>query len=142
MLRLTLTLAAIGLGATLAQADPIAERKDIMDGVGSATRAGVQMVRGEREFDLDTARSVLATYIDAAQRMPDLFPEGTETGGDTRAAPAIWMNKADFVGKFEAWEMQVAAVLDSVVDQPSFAAAMQPAAASCRDCHTNYRLPD
>ena len=142
MLRLTLTIAALGLGIAAAQADPIAERQDIMEGVGNATRTGVQMMRGERDFDLDTARSVLETYLDAAQRMPDLFPEGSETGGDTRAAPAIWANKADFVGKFEAWEATVASRLDSVTDQATFAAAMQPATASCRDCHTDYRLPD
>lgn len=142
MLRLTLTIAALGLGITAAQADPIAERQEIMEGVGNVTRTGVQMMRGEREFDLETARSVLETYVDAAERMPDLFPEDTQTGGDTRAAPAIWENKDDFVGQFEAWGATVSAALAPVEDQASFAAAMQEATASCRECHTDYRLPN
>lgn len=152
MLR-TRHLAAIGLSAlllapalvshdVLAQDDPIAQRKAIMEDVGDATRSGVPMARGQAPFDLETARNVFAVYVDAAARMPDLFPEGTETGGDTRALPAIWENKAEFVALFEEWGAASAAGLEGTTDLASFQAALGEATQSCRTCHTDYRLPD
>lgn len=148
MLR-TRHLAALGLSAVLlapalvsAQDDPIAQRQSIMEDVGDATRAGVPMARGQAPFDLETARNVFAVYVDAAERMPDLFPEGTETGGDTRALPAIWDEKAAFVALFEEWGEASAAGLEATTDLAPFQAALGTATESCRACHTDYRAPD
>jgi cytochrome c556 len=139
-LRTLLAATALAAFATAAQADVIAERKDIMDGVGNATRTGTQMVRGQAPFDLDAARNVLATYVNAAQVMPTLFPPGTETGGETSAAPSIWEDRAGFEQKFEAWGAEVSAVSGSVQDLQSFTASFGTATGSCRDCHEEYRV--
>lgn len=139
--------AALGLGAlalvpaaVIAQGDPIAERQEIMKGVGDATRTGVQMIRGERPFDLEAARNAFVVYVDASERMPELFPEGTETGGDTEAAPSIWEDKARFASLFEEFGANAAAGLAATTDPTTFQAAFGTATQSCRTCHTDFRL--
>lgn len=141
-LRTILAATALAAFATAAQADVIAERKEVMEGVGDATKAATQMVRGQAPFDLEQARNVLATYVNAAQIMPTLFPEGTETGGETSAAPSIWEDRAGFEQGFDDWGAEVAAVSGSVQDLESFTAAFGTATGSCRDCHEEYRIPD
>jgi cytochrome c556 len=139
-LRTLLAATALAALATGAQADVIAERKSVMEGVGDATRTGTQMVRGQAPFDLDTARNVLATYVNAAQVMPTLFPEGTETGGETSAAPSIWQDRAGFEQRFEKFGADAAAVAGSVQDLESFTAAFGTATQNCRGCHEEYRV--
>ncbi len=139
-LRTLLAAATLAAFSTAALADVIAERKEVMDGVGDATKAGTQMVRGQAPFDLEQARNVLATYVNAAQVMPTLFPPGTETGGETSAAPSIWEDRAGFEQKFEAWGAEVSAVSGSVQDLESFTASFGTATGSCRDCHEEYRI--
>jgi len=140
MLRTILAAASLAAFATVANADVISERKDIMDGVGSATRTGTQMVRGQAPFDLEQARVVLATYINAAEAMPGLFPAGTETGGKTSAAPSIWTDQAGFKKSFDEWGATVSGVAGSVQDLPSFTSAFGAATQSCRSCHEEYRV--
>ena len=82
-----------------AQTDVIAQRKALMKGVGGATRDPGQMLRGQQGFDLAKVKAALETYAEAASKMPALYPAGSETGGETQAAPAIWQNKADFDAK-------------------------------------------
>ncbi len=138
----TLFAAAVAamLAAGAAHADVIAERKNVMEGVGDATKAGTQMVRGQAPFDLETAREVLATYIAASEIMPTLFPEGTEEGGETRAAPTIWSDREGFVNRFENWRADVTGVAGSVEDLESFTQAFEVATQACRDCHEEYRI--
>jgi cytochrome c556 len=131
---------ALGSAAVVAQDDPIAERQEIMKGVGDATRTGVQMIRGERPFDLEAARNAFVVYVDASQRMPELFPEGSETGGETEASPAIWENKERFVALFEEFGENAAAGLEQTTDATTFQAAFGTATQSCRTCHTDFRL--
>jgi cytochrome c556 len=135
-----LAAASLAAFATVAHADVIAERKDIMDGVGNATRTGTQMVRGQAPFDLEQARTVLATYINAAEVMPGLFPAGTEAGGQTSAAPSIWTDPAGFERRFGEWGAAVSGVAGSVQDLPSFTSAFGVATQSCRGCHEEYRV--
>ncbi|WP_372425161.1 c-type cytochrome [Salinarimonas chemoclinalis] len=124
----------------LAQGDPIAERQEIMKGVGDATRTGVRMVRGEAPFDLDAARETFAVYVDAAERMPGLFPEGSESGGGTEAAAVIWEDKGGFEALFVEFGERSAAGLAATTDQASFQAALGTATQSCRTCHEQFRV--
>lgn len=128
-----------GPGA-LAQGDPIAERQEIMKSVGDATRSGVRMLRGEAPFDVDTAHETFAVYIDAAERMPGLFPDGTQTGGDTEAAPAIWEDKAGFDALFVEFGARSASGREATTDQATFQAAFGTATQSCRTCHEQFRV--
>jgi cytochrome c556 len=135
-----LTAATLAAFATVAQAEVIEERKNVMDGVGSATRTGTQMVRGQAPFDLDQARAVLATYVQAAEVMPTLFPPGSEAGGETSAAPRIWEDRAGFEHRFEEWGATVEAGAPGVADLESFTTVFGTAAQHCRGCHEEYRV--
>jgi cytochrome c556 len=135
-----LAAASLALFATVAQADVIAERKSVMEGVGDATRTGTQMVRGQAPFDLEQARAVLATYVEAAEVMPTLFPPGSETGGETSAASRIWEDRAGFDQRFAAWGATVEAAAQGVDDQESFTAAFGQATQACRSCHEEFRV--
>src|SRR5215510_8630466 len=102
MLRVLIAVAAVAVGATtvIAQQDAIAARKALMKATGGQTAVASKMVKGEEPFDLAKAKTVFATYEDAATKMPALFPANAKEGGDTAALPKIWENKADFDAKF------------------------------------------
>src|SRR3712207_4693585 len=102
MLRMMIVSAALAIGATavLAQANPIAQREELMKGVAAAPPAGNRMVKGEAPFELAKAKEILQTYAAAADRMHSYFPETAKTGGETTASPRIWESQADFRKRF------------------------------------------
>lgn len=130
----------LGVTAAVAQADVIAQRKAIMKGVGSATRTGTQMARGEAPFDLAKAKEVLATYEDAAKRMSPLFPENSKTGGETSAAPKIWEDMAGFRAGFAKLEADAKQAAATIKDHESFKTAFGEVTKNCSACHQNYRI--
>src|SRR6201987_2162959 len=96
---------ALGVTAVAAQSDPIAARKALMKANGDQAKIGAAMVKGEAPFDLAKVQAIFATFADAAEKAPALFPDNSKTGGKTEALPAIWKNKADFearLAKFRA----------------------------------------
>lgn len=69
------------------------------------------------------------------------FPPGTETGGGTKAGPAIWTNRAGFDAAADTY---VAAfdkllTLAQANDTPGFTAQFAAAGATCGACHRNFR---
>jgi cytochrome c556 len=80
----------LGVGASLA-ADPIHERQELMEANGKATKAVVAIMKGATPFKLETVQAALKTYADSAEKMPALFPPGSDKG-KTDALPAIWRN--------------------------------------------------
>jgi cytochrome c556 len=80
-------LGLLGATAVLGAPEAIAERKKLMKENGAATRLGVQMVRGDVPFDLAKARAIFATYQKAGEQIPSLFPEDSNAGEETAAAP-------------------------------------------------------
>ncbi len=141
MKRFVLAGLAIALGATavLAQ-DVIAQRRDIMKGVGAATRDPGAMLKGEQPFDLAKVQASLATYQDAAKKMPGLYPAGSQTGGDTSAAPKIWEDPAGFKAAFDKFAADAAAAAAAIKDDASFKANFPNVLKNCGSCHESYRL--
>ncbi|NNM71888.1 c-type cytochrome [Enterovirga aerilata] len=142
MLRSVLAVAALVAvtGAVVAQSDPIETRRNIMKGVGAATRTGTQMVKGEISFDLAKAQEVLKTYAAAADGFHNHFPPTAKTGGQTTAAPAIWENQADFRARFDAWAKDIQAAAAQTKDLDSFRAAFGNVTKACSSCHNTYRI--
>lgn len=141
MLRPVLIIATL-LGVTtavIAQSDPIAERRNLMKGVGRASAIGGQMVKGETPFDPQKARDVLRAYGEAAEKMPTLFPDNSKEGGGTSAAPKIWESKADFDARFAAWNTEIKADAGSVETLDGFKTAFGGLTKACGGCHQNYR---
>ena len=123
-----------------AQADPIAQRRNVMKGVGAATRTGTQMAKGDIPFDLAKAQEVLKTYAAAADGFHNYFPDSSKTGGDTTAAPAIWVNQADFRARFDAWAKDIEAASASTKDLATFRSAFGDVSKACGACHNTYRI--
>src|SRR5262249_5885960 len=98
MIRTALVVAMLAFGATalVAQSDPIAARKALMKANGDQSKIATDMLEAKQPFDLAAAKKVLATFAEAGDKAPTLFPDSSKTGGDTAALPAIWENKADF----------------------------------------------
>ncbi len=98
MVRTVLAVAVVALAATalVAQTDPIKARKDLMEANGKQSKAGNDMVQGKQPFNLDAAKKIFASFQEAGEKAPALFPDTSKTGGKTAALPAIWENKADF----------------------------------------------
>jgi cytochrome c556 len=72
-----------------------------------------------------------------------LFPEGS-AGPDSRALPAIWQNKADFVAKANAFGDAAARLkqLGDAGDSAGFAAQAKLLQQGCGSCHTLYRAEE
>jgi len=131
---------AVGITAVLAQGDPVAERKQIMKGVGAATRTGNQFVKGEAPFDLAKAKEILQVYANAAGKVHEYFPDTSKTGGETTASPKIWENQADFRARFDAWEKDIEKAKAETNDLETFKANFTTLTKACGSCHQTYRI--
>lgn len=145
MKRLAFCLAmAAGLAlSSVAQAadDPIATRKAVMKHVGKSTGALGAIMKGEADFDPRVAELAFRTMNGAALTFANFFPEGSQSGGETTAAPKIWEDSAGFaaaVAKFEA--DTAAAIAAAPADLDAFKGTFGKVAANCKSCHEAYRV--
>src|SRR5215467_3437151 len=124
MLRLILPVAALALAATFAaaQSDPIAARKALMKANGEQAKIGAAIAKGEAPFDAAKVQTIFATFMEAAEKAPALFPDNSKTGGKTEALPAIWKNKPDFEARFVKFGTEVTAAQAEVKDLATFKA--------------------
>ncbi|MEA2876877.1 MAG: hypothetical protein QOF14_2073 [Hyphomicrobiales bacterium] len=141
MLRTVLAVTAIAVGVTVvaAQSDPIAARKAHMKEVGSQTKTGAGMAKGEIPYDQAKAQGIFAAYVKAATDLPNLFPETSKTGGDTAALPAVWANMSDFKARSDKFAADAKEAQASVKDLDSFKGAFSGVTKNCGGCHENYR---
>ena len=107
---------------------------------GKQAKLGAQMAKGEKPFDLATAKKIFATFEEAAQKMPALFPADSKTGHDTTAAPAIWEKMDDFKARFEKLGADAKKAHASVTDLASFKTAFGGIGKDCGGCHHDYRI--
>jgi cytochrome c556 len=141
MFRTVLAVTAIAAGVTVvaAQSDPIAARRAHMKEVGSQTKTGGGMAKGEIPYDQSKAQGIFAAYVKAAADLPNLFPETSKTGGDTAALPTIWANMSDFKARSEKFGADAKAAQASVKDLDSFKGAFSGVTKNCGGCHETYR---
>ena len=141
---------SVCLGALLALAsvavaadDPIGKRKDLMSDVGSAAKPIGQMFRGDVEFDAAVVMTSLKTWQDVGSKFGDLFPEGSESGNDTEAAPSIWEDREGFDEALAMWQEATASAIEA---NPQSLEEAQPTVGpvfnTCKNCHDNYRIDD
>lgn len=141
MRRILLLAGALAIGFTSAVAqDAIATRKQLMKDNGQQARAGAAMVKGDAPFDLAKAQAVLAAYADSAAKMDSLFPPGSQTGGETTAAPRIWESKADFDAKMKKFGDEAKAAAAATKDLDSFKTNFGAVMRNCGGCHETYRI--
>ena len=143
MIRIVFTVAAMALGASIAIADqdPIAARRALMKANGDEAKAGVSMIKGEAPFDLAKAHKIFQTFEEAGQKMPELFPDTSKTGGETAARAEIWQNIDDVKARFAKFAADAKAANADVKDLDSFKASFGTIGKNdCGGCHEKYRV--
>lgn len=140
----SLTLVAVLSIAAMANAEtPQHERHELMEGVRDAAKPVGGMLQGKVEYDADVVMESLHTWRDAAQVLGSLFPEGSETGEDTEAAPAIWEDRVGFDAAIAKWLDATNAAIDAA---PQTLDAARPTVGAvfknCKACHDKYRIED
>jgi len=140
MIRSALAVAVLAFGATtlVAQNDPIAVRKALMKTNGVQERIVIDMVQAKRPFDLEEAKKALATFAEAGEKAPALFPDGSKDG-DTAALPVVWENKADFTARFAKLASDSKAALGAINDLDSLKVQLTQVRQNCIGCHRTYR---
>ncbi|MGA8998992.1 MAG: cytochrome c [Pseudolabrys sp.] len=132
---------ALGVGAVLAQSDPIAARMALMKGNNDNANAVVQMMKGQAPFDAAKVDAAFAQWADTAQKLPGLFPDNSKTGQKTRAASKIWVTKVDFDTKAAEFGKVVAENRDKAKGSlDGLRAAIPLVGNACDNCHKEYRL--
>ena len=141
MIRTAFAVAVLAFAATglVAQNDPIAARKTLMKANGDQNKVATEMLEGKRPFNLDDAKKVLATFAEAGEKAPTLFPDDSKTGGDTGALPAIWENKTDFQARLAKFAQDSKAAGDATKDLDSFKVQITEVRKNCGGCHQTYR---
>lgn len=143
MKRIAFALSAVACLASAAIAGPIEDRKAFMKENGRLLGTMGPMAKGEQPFDAAQALTMLEAF-NAHSQMLDvaaLFPEGSGEG-DTRAAPAIWEDFAEFQEHAEEFKADsAAAAATNPQDVQALQAAMGMIGENCASCHEEYRLP-
>ncbi len=116
-------------------------RENLMKQNNDHAKAVVQMMRGQAPFDAAAVDAAFKQWAGTAQKLPDLFPENSKTGGDNRASPKIWVDKKDFDEKAAAFAKSVAENHDNAKSSiEGLRAAIPVVGKVCDDCHKEYRL--
>jgi len=145
MLRLMLTVAGCVLAASLAvaQSNPIAARKALMKANGQQAKIGAAIAKGDAPFDAGKVQTIFATFVEAAEKAPALFPDNSKTGGKTEALPSIWKNKADFEARLAKFGVDAKAAQAEAKDLASFKALWAGLIRkNCTGCHEKYVQKD
>lgn len=141
-----LVFAAAGLAAlsiAFADDDLIHERHELMEGVRDAAKPVGKMLNGEADYDAEVVMASLATFADAGKVFGDMFPPGTETGGGTEAAPAIWEDRAGFEEALAAWrEATDAAIAAEPANLEDGKPVLGKVFGGCKNCHDTYRIEE
>ena len=129
--------AIVGVGAAVGANDPIAERRALMRDNQKQERSANNLILGK--FLPEKATAAMQKLQANMAAFVELFPEGSDSGGETKAAPSIWANLGDFralaartVEHAKAAEAQIAA------GQDAFTLAWQAVAEDCTACHVKY----
>ena len=136
----TLTTGAIALahsGAT----GIVKTRMDLMKSVADQMKTIGNMVKGAEKYDADQVANAAATIADHAEKIPEMFPDGS-IEGPSEALPVIWQDWETF--KTITNDMrQKARKLGDVASQSSDVKEIQPYFAAlgktCVACHEDFR---
>lgn len=136
---LAMATVAVGIGAVVAQTDPIAARKDMMKQTNKYAKAVNAMVKGEQPFTAETVAAAYSTWENTSSQFGKLFPDNSKEGGNTRAKSAIWEKRKDFDTKLAAFSKAVADGKAKAGSLDGVKASMGAINDACNNCHEVYR---
>jgi cytochrome c556 len=138
---LAMLVVGVGLGAVMAQSDPVAQRKQLMKSNGQNSAALNRMVRGEDPFDAAKAGAAFTAWSENQSKLTPLFASAPPADADSRALPKIWENKADFDARMTAFGKAVSDNKDKAKTADELKASYPVVSKICNDCHEVYRRP-
>ncbi len=132
-----------GMGfAHAAGLDPIAIRQAGMSLTGSALAYIKAVVRAKGEVKpLEEPAKAIALWT---AQIPAVFPPGSDKGGDTKALPAIWSDRAGFE-KYASDARAAATRLAEAAkagDADAVAVQFKALGEQCGGCHKHYRAKE
>ena len=135
-------LASAMLLSGIAYADEIADRKAVMKTkVGASMGVLVKTVKGEMDYDPEAVNAAFTTMRTSTTHFIDLFPEGTETGGETSVSPKIWEDMDGFTAALADFHSDLDAAIEAnPQSKEDFMPLFQEVAANCKACHEGYRI--
>lgn len=149
--RVLIAAAAIVLGGTglaLAQTAPVPPPTS--DQIIATRQAGMDMVGGLTELmkaavqsgaEVKVFQEPAAAIAKWGGAYPHLFPEGTQTGHDTKAKSEIWSDRAGFdkaAANLVATSTKLAEAAKAG-DKVMFAEAFKAEGQACGACHRKYK---
>ncbi len=131
--------------AVLAADDPIAVRKALMQSAGGAAGLAGGMMKNEIPYSPAAAKAAISALNGSAQAMGDFFPQGSDKGGDTTAAPKIWAEADHWTKEIGEFKEKTGAAMqasgkDGPADLAAFQAAIGPVLGMCKECHEEFRI--
>ncbi len=130
---------AAAQGVALKPDDIIAARQGGMALTGSVVglmKAGVKSGADVKQYEEPAA--ALAAWGAA---YPALFPDGTQTGHDTKAKPSIWSDRDGFNAAAAKLVKASEALAEAAKsgDKAAFAAAFTAEGQTCGNCHRQFK---
>ncbi|GGF62138.1 hypothetical protein GCM10007301_22360 [Azorhizobium oxalatiphilum] len=129
-------LVPLATTAALAQ-NVMQERRALMKEIGDDTKVAAAMMKGETPYDAAKAAAIFKDYAADAEKFGTLFPEGSNVG-ETKAAPALWTDRAGFDAALAKFKADIAANADKVGTPDGLKTAMAAVGSNCRACHQSY----
>ncbi len=134
-------IGAAGFAPAIAADEPQVVRQEMMKKVGGATGVMGKMFKGEADYDAAAALKALTEISEVAGKFGEHFPEGSETGFESEATPAIWTDRVGFDKKLADFKEDAdAAVAAAPADLDALKAVFDPLMENCGACHETYRL--
>jgi cytochrome c556 len=134
----------LGVGAVVAQQDPVTQAQNIMKANGK-NLGGVlsPMFKGEKPYDQAAVDAALTQLDDTAKKLPTLFPaslKGAKWEGDYSPSPKIWEDKAGFDGHIASFAKVVSEAKAKIKDLDSLKATYPAIGKECGGCHETFRI--
>lgn len=134
-----LSMGLAGAWVATAADDPAHQRHEAMETVQESFKPLRAIAVKEAPFDAAVVKKNATTILEKLKEAHGLFPAGSG-GGDSRAKPEIWTDRAGF-DKAMKDSQAAAAAMAAVTDEAAYVAAMKTLGGSCKACHDKYRLP-
>lgn len=146
MQKTLIALSVIAATATAAFAadDPIAVRKALMQSNGAAAGLSAGMMKKEIDYSPSAGKAAIAALHGTAEAFGDFFPEGSDMGADSKAAPAIWEDAAGWQAELDKFKAATVAAMEASgregpADLEAFQAAVGPVLGTCKSCHEKFQ---
>jgi len=117
----------------------VKERMDLMETQKDAMKVIGAMAKGQVPFDAGDAAAAAKEIETTAEKIPDLFPEGTG-GYPSEAKPEVWTQWDKFTGDADGLETAAKNLVMTLEGEaPDWKAKFKGVIDACKTCHKTFR---